>query len=187
MAFWKIDGFEVMPRTPRSTHRWISPVVDPSPLEVVEPRALALLGVEVLQSSHLSFLPAVESAPCARSASSDRAADADVVADDPELVDHLGPGAEAPKRSIDTTSSAHRCQPNVTRASTATRRHVAGKHRRPDTRRPVASNSSQHGIDTTRTVRRRAAEQRRGVDRDGDLGPRRRRAPRPGRRRRPAR
>ncbi len=30
---------------------------DPSPLEVVEPRALALLGVEVLQSSHVSFLP----------------------------------------------------------------------------------------------------------------------------------
>ena len=25
IAFWKIDGLEVMPRTPRSIHCWISP------------------------------------------------------------------------------------------------------------------------------------------------------------------
>ncbi len=27
IAFWKIDGLEVMPRTPRSIQRWISPLV----------------------------------------------------------------------------------------------------------------------------------------------------------------
>ena len=56
MAFWKIDGFDVMPRMPLLDPGLELAAGDPAAAQVVEPGALALLLVELLETGHRGFL-----------------------------------------------------------------------------------------------------------------------------------
>ena len=79
------------------------------------------------------------------------------------------PGALAPKRSIDTESSAQRSQPNDAAASTASVGDVGGQHLVLGVVVDGSRTASQHGIDTTRTRMPSASSSGFGVEAHRDL------------------
>src|SRR5581483_52906 len=85
-------------------------VLEVRPLEVVQPGALALLLVQLVQLGHEASLSTPRRA---------RAAAATLSAVKPNSSRTLVPSADAPKWSIDTDASAHCAHPNDAAASTA--------------------------------------------------------------------
>ena len=68
-----------------------------------------------------------------------------------------------------TPSSAQRSQPKRDAGLDRERGHLGREHARPGTRRPASSNSSQHGMDTTRTAMPSSASRLGGLDADAHL------------------
>ena len=120
MAFWKMVGLLVRPRMPDFTSSRKRAAGEVAALQVVEPRALALLGVEVLEydSCHF-FFPASAVARATTLAT--------LI---PSFSNTTLPGALAPKRSMPMLSSAQRDQPNVVAASTDSVGTPFGQHLR---------------------------------------------------------
>ena len=164
MAFWKIVGFDVMPRTPRSTQRCELTGGDPAPLEVVEPRRLAVLRRRGRAGgpSVIVLLDVVEQL--------ERPAPPTFVGGEAELLEH--------DRRPAPTRRSGRCRHDVVgEAAPAERRrrldgeggHVGRAAPSSWSSSSSSSNRSQLGIDTTRTREAVGLEQLGRVDAHGDL------------------
>ena len=148
MAFWKIVGLLVSPRMPALDERGQLAAGDVAALEVVEPRALALLVVQVGETIH-GVTPSFAASAVARATT--------LATLMPSLSSTGRPGALAPKRSMPMTSSAQRAHPNVTAGLDRQHRHAGGQHRRRGTRPAAPRSDPTTGMLTTRARRPAAA------------------------------
>ena len=146
-----------MPRTPRSTQRCELAAGDPAAAEVVEPRALALLLVEVVQLGHGRLLGGW--VRFGRSARSCAGPLGDVLGGEAELAPGpCCPGRRRRSGRCVTESSAQRSQPNDDAGLDRERGDVGGEHvdlvvARPARRRAPSTASTRPG---RRRPRRRA-------------------------------
>ena len=127
---------------PRSTHAGQLTAGEPAPAEVVEPRALPG-GVQLVQAGRWSSRVPPGRAP-GPALARPRAR-----AVNPSSASTRSPGADAPKRSIDTKSSAHRSQPERRTPASTDRVGTSGGRTSSCTSSVCSSSRSQHGSEVT--------------------------------------